>query len=80
MSVDLYESETWSLTLSEERRLMVFVNRVLRRMFGPKSDEVTAEWTQLHKGVLNDLYSLPSVFRVINSRKNIWAGHVALMR
>jgi len=57
--------ETWSLTLREERRLRVFVNRVLRRIFGPKRDEVTREWRKLHKEELNDLYSSPNIVRVI---------------
>ena len=66
LPVVLYGCETWSLTLREERRLRVFENRVLRRVFGPKRDEVTGEWRKLHHEELNDLYSLPSIFRVIN--------------
>jgi hypothetical protein len=58
--VVLYECETWSLTLREERRLRVFENRVLRRVFGPKRDEVTGEWRKLHKEELRGLYSLPN--------------------
>jgi hypothetical protein len=54
----LYECETWPLTLREEGRLGVFENRVLRRLFGPKRDEVTGEWSKLHNEKLNDLYSL----------------------
>ena len=61
--------ETWSLTLREERRLRVFQNRVLRRVFGPKRDEVTGEWRKLHKEELRDLYSLPNIVRVIKSRR-----------
>jgi hypothetical protein len=53
--VDLYECETWSLTLTEERRLKVFENRVPRKVFGPKRDEVTGEWTTLHNEKLDDL-------------------------
>ena len=57
LSVVLYEYITLSLTLREERRLKVFENRVLRRIFGPKSDKVTGEWRKLHYGQLNDLCS-----------------------
>jgi hypothetical protein len=77
--VVLYGSETWSLTLRKEQRLRVFENRVLRRIFGPKRDEVTAEWRRLHNEELNDLYSSPNIVQVINSRRMIWAGHVARM-
>jgi len=76
--VVLYGCETWSLTLREERRLRVFENRVLRRVFGPKRDEVTREWRKLHHEELNDLYS-PNIVRVIKSRRMRWAGHVARM-
>jgi hypothetical protein len=55
----------------------VFENRVLRRIFGPRRDEVTGDWRQLHKEELNDLYSLPNLVRVIKSRRMRWAGHVA---
>ena len=55
----LYGCETWSLTLREEHRLRVFENRVLRRIFGPKRDEVTGEWRKLHNEELNDLVSYP---------------------
>ena len=65
----LYGYETRSLTLREERRLSVFENRVLRRVFGPKRDEVTGEWRQLHNEELNDLYSLPNIVRVVKSRR-----------
>ena len=61
-----YGCETWSLTLREERRLRVCENRVLRRVFGPKRDEVTGEWRKLHKEELRDLYSLPIIVRVVN--------------
>ena len=60
--------ETWSLKLREERRLRVFENRVLRRVFGPKRDEVTGEWRKLHNEELSDLYSLPNIVRVVKSR------------
>ena len=68
-----------SLTLREEHRLRVFENRVLRRIFGPKRDGVTGEWRKLHNEELNDLYSSPSILRVIKSRRMRWAGHVARM-
>jgi len=74
----LYGCETWSLTLREERKLGVFENRVLRRVFEPKRDEVTGEWRKLHNEELN-LYSLPNIVRVVKSRRMRWAGHVALM-
>jgi hypothetical protein len=69
----LYERETWSLTSKEEHRLRVFENRVLRRIFGPKRDEVTGEWRKLHNGELRDLYSSPSIIRIIKSRRMRWA-------
>jgi hypothetical protein len=53
----LYGCETWSLTLRKEHRLRVFENRVLRRIFGPKRDEVMGEWRKLHKEQLHDFYS-----------------------
>jgi len=57
----------------------VFENRVLRRIFGPKRDEVTGEWRKLHNEELNDLYSSPNIVRMIKSKIMRWAGHVALM-
>jgi hypothetical protein len=60
-----YGCETWSLTLWEERRLNVFEERFLRRMVGPKRDEVTEEWRKLHNEELNDLYRSPNFFRMI---------------
>ena len=65
--------------LRDERRLRVFENRVLRRVFGPKRDEVTGEWRKLHNKELSDLYSLPDIVRVVKSRRMRWAGHVAFM-
>jgi hypothetical protein len=67
LPVVLYGCETWSLKLREERWLRVFENRVLRRIFGPKRDEVTREWSKVHNEELNDLYS--SIVRVIKSRR-----------
>ena len=65
--------------MQEEHRLRLFENRVLRRIFGPKRDGVTGEWRKLHNEELNDLYSSPSIVRVIKSRRLRWAGHVACM-
>jgi hypothetical protein len=74
----LYGFQTWSLTWREERRQMVFENRVLRRIFGPKRDEVTDEWRKLHNEELNDVCSSPSIVQVIISRMK-WAVRVARM-
>ena len=70
LPVVLYGCETWSLTLREERRLRVFENRVLRRIFGPKRDEVTGEWRKLHNEELNDLDCSPNIVRAIKIEKN----------
>jgi hypothetical protein len=59
----MYGCETWSLTLREETKLRVFENRLLRRLFGPKRDEVTREWKKLHNKELNDLYCSPNIVR-----------------
>jgi len=67
------------LTLREERRLRVFENRVLKRIFGPKGGEVRAEGKQLHNEEFNDLYSSTNNFWMIKSRRMRWAGHVAGM-
>ena len=77
--VVLYGCEAWSLTAREERKLRVFENMLLRRIFGPRRDEVTGEWRRLHNEELNGLYSSPNIVRVIKSRRMTWAGHVARM-
>jgi hypothetical protein len=79
LCVVVYGCETWSLTLREERRLNVLENRVLRRIYGPKKDEVTGKWRKLHNEELNDLYCSTNIFRVIKRRRMRWAGHVAPM-
>ena len=79
LPVVLYGCETWLMTLREECRLRVFENRALRRVFGPKRDEVTGEWRKLHNEELNDLYSLPNILRVVKSSRMRWAGHVVRM-
>jgi len=79
LPVVLYGCETWSLTLREEHRLWVFENRVLRRIFGPKRDEVTGEWRKIHNEQLNVLYSSPNTVQVIKSRRMRWVGHVECM-
>jgi hypothetical protein len=66
--------------MREERRLRVFENRVLRRIFGPMRDDLKREWRKLHNEELNDLYSSPNIFRVIKSKRMRWAGHVARLR
>jgi len=65
--------------LREERKLRVFEKMVLRRIFGPRRDEVRGEWRRLHNEELNDLYPSPNILRVIKSRRIRWAGHVARM-
>ena len=63
------------MTLREERKLRVFENMVLRRIFGPRRDEVTGDWRRLHNEELNDLFSSPNIVRVIKSRRMRWAGN-----
>jgi hypothetical protein len=79
LPVILYGCKTWSLTLREGHRLRVFENKVLRRIFGPKRDEVTGWSRKLHNQELRDLYSSPSIIRIMKSRRMRWAGHVAQM-
>jgi hypothetical protein len=73
----LYWCETWSLTLTDENRLRVFENRVLRRIFGPMRDEVIESWRKMHNEELYNLYCSPSIIRMIKSRRMRWEGHVA---
>jgi hypothetical protein len=75
----LYGCETWPVSLREEHRLRVFESRVLRRIFGPKRDEMTGEWKKLHNEELHNLYSSPDIIRQIKSRRMRWSGHVARM-
>ncbi|KAJ4437888.1 hypothetical protein ANN_13827 [Periplaneta americana] len=77
LPVVLYGCETLTLTLREEHRLRVFENKVLRKIFGAKRDEVTGEWRKLHNTELHALYSSADIIRNIKSRRLRWAGHVA---
>jgi len=79
LPVVFYGCETWSLTLREERKLRVFENMVLRRIFGPRGDEVTGELRRLHNEEINDLHCSPIIVWVIKWRRMRWAGHVARM-
>jgi hypothetical protein len=79
LPVVLYMCENWSLTLREEHTLRIFENRMLRRIFGPKRDEVTGGWRKLHNEELHGLYSSPSIVRVIKARRMRLAGRVARM-
>jgi hypothetical protein len=79
LPVVLYGCETWSLTLREEHRLRLFENRMLRRIFVPKRDEVMGEWRKMHSGEVHNLYSSLDIIRQIKSRRMRWAGHVACM-
>jgi len=76
----LYGCETWSLTLRKERRLMVFANRALRRIFGHERDEVTGEWREVHNAEFNDLCSSPNIIRVIKWKIMRWVWHAAALR
>ena len=79
LPVVLCGCETWSLILREESKLRMFENMVLRRIFGPRRDEVTGDWRRLHNEELNDLYCSPNIVRVIKLRRMRMAGHVARM-
>jgi hypothetical protein len=74
-----HTNETWSPTLREEYKLRAFENRVLRRIFGAKRDEVTGGWRKLHNEELHNLYSSPSIIRIIKSRRMRWVGHAYLI-
>jgi hypothetical protein len=79
LPVVLHGCETWSLTLREKHRLRVFENRVLRKIFGPKRDEVIGGWRKLHNEELHNLYCSPSIIRIIKKSRIRWAGHLARM-
>jgi hypothetical protein len=79
LPVVLYGRETWSLTLKEEHRLRMFEKRLLKRMFGPKRDDVTGGWRKLHNEELHNSNFSPNIIRMIKSRRMRWAGHVARM-
>jgi hypothetical protein len=79
LPVVLYGCDTWLFTLREERRPRAFENRVLRRIFGPKRDEVAGEWRKLYNEELNVLNSSPNIIRVMKSKRMRWAGHAARM-
>jgi hypothetical protein len=78
LPVILYGCETWFLTLREKCRLRVFQDRVQRRIFGSKRDEVAGEWRRLHNNELYDLYCSPNIIHMIKSRRR-WVWHVACM-
>jgi hypothetical protein len=75
LPVVLYGCKTWPVTLREEHRLRVFENRVLRRIFGPKRDEVMGEWDKMHIGEHYNFYLSPNVIRQFKSRRKRWAGN-----
>jgi hypothetical protein len=77
MPAVLYGCETWSLTLRQEHTLRVFDNSILKRIFGLRRNEVTREWRKLYDEELRDLYSSPSIIRMIKSTRMRWVGHVA---
>jgi hypothetical protein len=75
----LYGRDTWSLTLKEEHKLRLFENRVLRRIYGPKRNEVLGGWRKLHNEELHNLHFSPNIVRMIKPRRVRLAGHVARM-
>ena len=79
LPVILYGCESWSTTLADEHKLHVFENKVLRKIYGPKRDEMTGEWRRLHNEELHGLYDSPDVVKIMKSRRLRWAGHVARM-
>jgi hypothetical protein len=80
MPLVLYGWETWFRTLKEEHRLRIFEDKELRRLFAPRRNEVTGGWKKLHNEEHRDMYSAPSLIRIIKTRRMKWAGHVARMR
>ena len=79
LPIALYDCDTWSFTLREEHRLRVYANKVLRKIFGAKRDEITGERRKLHNSELYALYSSPNIIRSLKSGRLTWAGHVARM-
>ena len=69
LPVILYACETWTLTLREEKRLQLFENKVLRKIFGPKRDDQIGKWRRLHNSELHDLYGKPDIIRIVKSRR-----------
>ena len=80
LPVILHGCESWSTTLADEQKLRVFENKVLRKIYGPKRDEMTGEWRRLHNEELHGLYDSPDVVRIMKSRRLRWSDHVARMR
>jgi hypothetical protein len=79
LPVILYGCETWYAALREAHKLRVLENRMLRRILGPKSDEVTGGWRKLHNEELHDLYSSPNILRIVKLKRMRSVGHVARM-
>jgi hypothetical protein len=79
LPVALYECETWSRKLRDVHRLTVFENRVLRKIYGSKGDEVTGDWRKLQNEELHNFYSSPNTIRMIKSRRLRWVGYITRM-
>jgi hypothetical protein len=79
LSLVSYGCETWSLTLREEHRLRMFLRTVLRKIFGPKRDEVIRGWRKLHNEELHNMHSSSNIIRIMKSKSMRWAGHIAHM-